>query len=208
MKTNSRLIFLALSTAILIPFPGRLGYGIILLLALNLMTLIAAASRVLIVKISLKELQHVIVPVMLITSALVFRNLLVMISPVIALTLSFGFFLTAVSSFFVSSFFIPDMENFSSELKTGIKSTLVFSAYALFIFAFRDIAGYGTLTVPSTEGLRSVLILQESRGFTSLGLFFNTIPGAIVIIAVTQVIYSIILDNYRKIDIEESADVR
>ena len=205
---NKSFIFLSLSFALLIPFQGRLGYGIVFLAVLNLLSVACCASRLLARLLSLESLKNAVMAMTLVAAAVLLRQVMVLISPVIVLTIGLGFFLPAISSFFVGNIFLKPADSFIFEIKVVLKETLLFSVYALFFYVLSDIIAYGTITLPSSSGLFEIILFDKPGSLLFAGTFFATIPGRIVAVALSFFLYNKILDVMHKIKSEEKRDAQ
>ena len=179
MKKNTIYLYSMASLALLVPFPGRLAYGIILVILLNLLMLTGTLFRRLVSLLSLDNLLSVLIAVLLVSETVIFKQLLVLFSPLMALTLGFALFMPAVSSFIIGSLYQPgERRPLWTDCLVNLKQSGLFSLYALFVFAFRDLFGYGTLTLPARRGL---VQLQVLSGRCGAGTFWASIPGALLL---------------------------
>ncbi|HBG66779.1 MAG TPA: hypothetical protein DDW78_09945 [Treponema sp.] len=179
MNKNTIYIYMMASMAMLVPFPGRLAYGIILVILLNLLMLSGTLFRRLVSLLSLDNLLSVLIAVLLVSEAVIFKQLLVLYSPLMALTLGFSLFLPAVSSFLIGSLYQPGAGQLYADILSNLKQSGLFSLYALFIFLVRDIFGYGTLSLPSRTGLVQLQVLPAKSG--GIGMFWASVPGALLL---------------------------
>ena len=60
-------------------------------------------------------------------------------------------------------------------------SLSVFDLFSLVIFAVRDIFGYGTLSFPSSTGIDEIVIFPASESSLHPGIFWATVPGALIL---------------------------
>ena len=74
MKKNSLYTYIASSLIILVPVPGRLSYGIILILALNALTALGILFRHLTKKLSVDEYMPALMTVFLIGLCIIYKN--------------------------------------------------------------------------------------------------------------------------------------
>ena len=175
MKKNLFFVFIAASFALLISSPGRLAYGLPLIAELNLLYIGAAAFNLLVKKLDLGDLQEILSLSFIVFAALLFKQLLILYSPVIALALGFSIFLPAASAFLLGGVFYGS----GSSVLGDANTPLFFSAFAFLFFLARDILGYGTISLPIPNGIEEfVLFDSQSTAFLS---FFASIPGALLI---------------------------
>lgn len=180
MEKDVSFTFLLASFALLIPFPGRLAYGILLVILLNVQMLSVTFFRVLVELVHLDDLLSVLTAAMLICESIIFKQLLALYSPLMALTLSFVIYLPAVSSFIISRLKPVDAKTDCwSETKGNLRYSLSFSGIALAFFLVRDIVGYGTISLPGRNELVCITLLGNGDG-AHVGVFLATIPGAVL----------------------------
>ncbi len=180
--------FMLSSFALIIPFPGRFAYGILLVILLNAQMLSISLFRRLVELLHLDDLLSVLTAAMLLCESIIFKQLLALYSPLMALTLSYAIYLPAVSSFIISRLRPADSALDSrGEVKDKLGQSLSFSALALVFFLLRDVLGYGTLTLPGRKGLLCLNILSQSES-AHTGVFLASIPGAILLVTISFVL--------------------
>ncbi|MCR5317461.1 MAG: hypothetical protein K6E22_04460 [Treponema sp.] len=207
MKTKRNIYsFLTASLALLVPSPGRFAYGIILLLMLNLLMLAGTLFKHLVKVLDLDELLPVLLAVFLMTVSVIFKQLLIMLSPLAALTLGFIIYMPAVSSFLIGNLYSQNSDNIKENLAVNLKESFLFSIFALAVFLFRDIFGYGTISLPSASGLVEIPLLKVKEGGFYPGIFWATIPGALVIIALSLAIYVRVISKFNQIKEQEESN--
>ncbi|MCR5217351.1 hypothetical protein, partial [Treponema sp.] len=148
LKKTSIYNILIQSMALLVFIPGRLAYGILILTAYNFFILTGTLSRKLIDILKLKELQVPVTAAVVISSAVIFKQILNFYSPMSAFVLHFAIYLAATCSFIVTKIHIPEIRPLKDELKANFKYSASFSAFAIGFTLFRDIFGYGTISFP------------------------------------------------------------
>ena len=184
MEKDVSFSFMLASLALLVPFPGRLAYGLVLVLLLNIQLLSVSLFRKLVEAAGLDDLLSVLTAAMLVCESCVFKQLLSLFSPLMALTLSFVIYLPAVSSFVISHLRPQDRQlDLAEEVRRNMKSSLSFSGFALLFFLLRDIAGYGTVSFPGRRGLACIRLLPQGEG-SHVGVFLATVPGAVLLVSV------------------------
>lgn len=188
MKKNYLLTYTAVALTILVPVAGRFGYGIVLLLALNLFMIIGTLFRKLMGKLHLESLQPVLIAVLLISCAIMYKQLLILYSPVLALVLGFSIYLTAISSFMIGSLYEKSTRPLKDDLVANLKESGQFSLYGLLFFLFRDIFGYGTLSLPVRSGLYT-LNIKFTENLFSMGVLWASIPGALLLTAILLILF-------------------
>ncbi len=187
MKKINFYTYITASLALLVPVPGRFAYGLVLVLALNIMMVFGTLFRKLVHVLELEDLQPVLIAVLLVCMSIICKQLLIMFSPEMALTVGYAIYMPAVSSFLIGFLYEKGSKSLFSELSYNMKHILLFSLFALIVFLFRDLFGYGTFTLPSTNGLLECVIVKGSSGQAPIGVFWASIPGALVITALCVV---------------------
>ena len=71
---------------------------------------------------------------------------------------------------------------------------------------FRDIFGYGTISLPAASGLVEIPLLKVKEGGFYPGIFWATIPGALVIIALSLAFYVHVLAKFNLIKEQEESN--
>ncbi len=176
MKKNLYFVFIAASFALLIAAPGRLAYGLPLIVELNILMAATRAFYSFVKKFDMGGVTDILAVSFIVFLTASFKQLLILFSPVIALTLSFCIYIPALSVFLLASVFQAQ----GGGEKIGFESTFWFSVFALVFFLLRDILGYGTLSLPVPNGIKeSYLFNSYDTAFLS---FFATIPGALLVL--------------------------
>ncbi|MBO7121944.1 MAG: hypothetical protein J6V90_01520 [Treponema sp.] len=176
MKKNLYFVFIAASFALLAVAPGRLAYGLPLIIELNVLMAASRAFHSFVKKFDMGSLTDILTVSFIVFLTILFKQVLILFSPVIALTLSFCLYIPALSVFLLASVF----QNQQTSTSGAFESTVWFSVFALLFFLLRDILGYGTLSLPIPNGIQeSYLFNSYDTAFLS---FFATIPGALLIL--------------------------
>lgn len=174
MKKNAVLFLFALCP--LVPATGRFAYGIVIAVAFFFLYLCGIGFRNLVSRFAPGPDSLYIELVCLAAAATVFQLILRGLSPVLAASLELSIFLTAFSCILLVSIdhFSPETESFMPVV-SFIPLVLVFSAV-------RELAGFGTISIPTAKGLAvfSALPVQGSAGFAFLG----TAGGALILLGV------------------------
>lgn len=176
MKKNLYFVFIAASFALLTAAPGRLAYGLPLIIELNLLMAATGAFHAFIKKFEMGTLSDILTVSFILFVTILFKQLLILFSPVIALSLSFCVYIPALSVFLLASVFQsqPAADGKSAQ------NCLWFSLFALLFFLLRDIFGFGTISLPIPNGIKeSCLFNSYDTAFLS---FFATIPGALLLL--------------------------
>ncbi len=203
MKRRSVYVLIATILAILVPSPGRFVYGVTLVLELNFLMLTGTLAHSLIRKIKLEEMNTLIIMIVIISTAILFRQIMIMIQPEVMLTLGFLIYLMPVSVFLFGYLFSNNDQPLAVRLKLNMFHVLTYSVYAILFFLLRDIAGYGTFTFygPNHQIFEKVIISPEKTGFFSI---FASIPGALILSSILLFIHIFIRNRF---DIVRKAEV-
>ena len=176
MKKNLYFVFIAASFALLIAAPGRLAYGFPLILELNILMAATSAFSAIIKKFEMGTLSDILTVSFILFMTILFKQILIFFSPVIALTLSFCVYIPALSVFLLANVF-QEKPNANAG---NVETTFWFSIFSLLFFLLRDILGYGTVSIPLPNGIKeSYLFNSYDTAFLS---FFATIPGALLVL--------------------------
>ena len=174
-------LYFSVSLACMIPFPGRFAYGLIL--AVELCTLVFAATllRSSIRKLEFARIGNVLFMSLIVSLAILFRQILAALLPLAALTLGFALYVPAVSAFVAGCVPSDEAAGIQSILKRNMSAAALFSGFALAFFLLRDIVGFGTITYIGPRGIAEKVLFDSER--ISFASFFATIPGALVALA-------------------------
>lgn len=175
-------LYIAANLAFLIPVPGRFAYALIMAVLFNLQ--MAAITMIFhaIHRTNLANLQNSVLSLMIISLGIVFKQLLIIVCPVAALTLGFCIYLPTLASVIIEFFFLDYEHGLKGHLIDKAKKTLALSAFMLLIFLIRDMLGYGTITFPGWKRL-IVVHLFENSDIGGASVFLATIPGCLVLIS-------------------------
>lgn len=195
MKKRSIYALIATILSILVPAPGRFIYGIVLVIELNLIMLVGTLINSLVKKIKLEELNTLIILLMLISTTVLYRQIMILICPEVMLTLGFIIYLMPVSVFCFGYVFSNLDQPLGLRLKANMIHVLTFSLYALLFFLLRDLAGYGTFTFfgKGHQIYEKVLISADNLGFMSI---IASIPGALILSSVLLFIHIFVRNQF------------
>lgn len=176
------LIYIGTTLAIVLPFPGRIAYGIFALLHFNVSVVLLTLMFYAINLLNVKFLRLGICSLELVALTILYKQLLVIFCPVAALTIGFSFYLPAVSAVVITIFNLRIKNSIKESCLDKLKKSLSISAFCFIIFVLRDILGFGTITLPNWQSLLVIKIPEipflEGNSFMS---FFATIPGCMVL---------------------------
>lgn len=191
-------IFTSISFALLIAAPGRLAFGIVLCFELFFLILTGFLFSFLSKRFQLNEMNSVITVLSLIFSTVLYKQIIMCLFPVIALQLSFVFYLPAVTSYIIGIVYKNLNTSTKLSLSENLKITLFFSVLALLFYLVRDILGYGTITFPSASGIFEYQLLKPE--VFSCGTLFASIPGSLVLVCVAILLFIFIQNKFNIIE--------
>lgn len=183
--------FLAAILSIFVPAPGRFAYALTLLLLFNVQMVVITLFFHAIDFLKLESLKNVLMVLSLVFVTIMFKQLLIVVCPIMALTLGFCIYLPTFSTVAIQFFFEKRKSSLREHFFDGVSKTLMFSAYSLLFFLLREIIGYSTVSFPGFGGL-IVFHLPVDFHSVSFGPFFATIPGCLSLVAVLFALYILI----------------
>ena len=176
------LIYIGTTLAIVLPFPGRIAYGIFALLHFKVSVVLLTLMFYAINLLDVTFLRLGICSLELVALTILYKQLLVIFCPVAALTIGFSFYLPAVSAVVITIFNLRIKNSIKESCLDKLKKSLSISAFCFIIFVLRDILGFGTITLPNWQSLLVIKIPEipflAGNSFMS---FFATIPGCMVL---------------------------
>lgn len=197
MNKRIYFIFIAASFALLVSAPGRLAYGLVLIVEMNLLVLASASFAAFVRRFEFGNLRKVVMLSFVIFATVLFRQILILFSPVIALTLGFVIFLPPVSVFLFGNVF-AEKTPYPSD---ALRQSLVFSAFALVFFFLRELLGFGTISFPMPNGIGEARFFDSrSTAFCSL---FASVPGALLLVVLCM---AALLTVQRRMNIIEKSE--
>ncbi len=203
MTRKAISIYMAATCAIVIIAPGRFACGLIIGVELILLMLTGLLFKALVKKINIPNLEQPLMLSFAIFFTILFKQALILISPILALQLSFVLFLPAISTF--TTVFLLEEKNITlkESLVQNMPVSFGFVIYILFVFLIRDTIGFGTISLPSYGGLFEIELFSPEK--VSFRSFFATIPGSLVLNALFLSFY---LWFEKKIHIIKNAGVK
>lgn len=188
-------IFTVISFALLIASPGRFAFGLIICAELFFLAICGLIISALLEKLNLNQFKSILTIITLIFSTILYKQIIMWLFPLIALQLSFVFYLPAISSYMIGMIYKNDSKIKFSE---NIKIISFFSIFALVFYLIRDILGFGSFTFPTLNGIFE-LILFNSKTF-SWSVFFASMPGALFLVSVSILIFVCIQKRFNIIE--------
>lgn len=198
-KNNAFFTFLAASVAIIVPAPARFAYGLVLLAVFNIQIIIGTLFIHIIYKTNIESLKTSLLCFVLLSVSLLSKLILDFISPMTALTLGFLIYLPAVSTSLISYFYEKSEENLLNDLKINASQSLSFSGLALIVFLLRDILGYGTITLPASQGLFEISLPFRFSNYSAAS-FIASIPGSFIIVSLCFAVIVFIMNKINNIE--------
>ena len=106
----------------------------------------------------------------------------------------FAFFIVAAASVMIPMLFTGSSTLLKEDLLLQLKSSLLISLFCLVFFLFRDIIGFGTVTLPVWQ---DILVLKIPYLYDHLNMlsFIGTIPSVLLI---TGILLSLFIKFYGK----------
>ena len=192
------------TTAILtfiVPLPSRFAYTMIMLIAVNFIILTGTALKMFIGKLDLKNLEPLLLVVFMISMTLLFKQFVILFSPIIAFTIGFVIYLAPVSSFLTGHILEPK-ENYTSNIfAVNMRNSGVLSGIAVLVSIIREFLAYGSFSLPLRDGIH--IYKYPFVKTDTLSFFFSTISGALIL---TGIIVSLFFFINRKIEIVRRKD--
>ncbi|MCK9168970.1 MAG: hypothetical protein M0P01_00995 [Treponema sp.] len=193
MNRKSIYVYIAATLAMVVPAPGRFVCGIILVLELNFLMLVGTLIKSFIYHFKLQTIGNVLLLSVMIAATMFVRQILVLTIPLLAVQLGFVIYLPTVSSFLIGYMFGSEGLSLSKDISRNMLQCLFYSVYALIFFLFRDIAGFGTITLLTRHGIYEKVLFDSGK--ISALVFFATIPGALVCSAVILILHVYVINK-------------
>ena len=203
MKKNNIFLYAPIYLALVIPTPGRFVYGFTIFLEMVFLALVGTLITSLIKKLKFEKLQTTLILITVISATILFRQLLILICPEVALTLGYVMFLPPISLFLIGVLFKDTDEPLKNRLANNMSVIGIFSIFGLLFFLIRDILGFGTFTFfgSNHQIFEKVLITSDKWAVFS---FLASLPGALTLAGVLMFIAIIIR---KKLTIVKNAEV-
>lgn len=194
MNKNLYYIFTAISFALLIAAPGRFAFGLIICVELFFIIFVNFLFSLITKKINAPELNSIFTVIGLVFSTILYKQIIMLSFPLIALQMSFVFYLPAVSSYVIGIVNNQTEQSLKKSFAENLRIVSMFSLIALVFYAIRDIFGYGTFTLPVPSGLFEKVIF--SKDSFSWATILASIPGSLVLVSVLILIYIFIHNKF------------
>lgn len=188
-------IFTVISFALLIASPGRFAFGLIICAELFFLAICGLIVSALLEKLNLNQFKSILTIITLIFSTILYKQIIMWLFPLIALQLSFVFYLPAISSYMIGMIYKNDSKIKFSE---NIKIISFFSIFALVFYLIRDILGFGSFTFPTLNGIFELILFNSKT--LSWSVFFASMPGALFLVSVSILIFVCIQKRFNIIE--------
>lgn len=189
-------IFTAISFALLVAAPGRFAFGIIISAELFFLLFLGLLFSHITKLFKGEELNSIFTVVGLVFATVLYKQIIMWLFPLMALQMSFVFYLPAVTSYMIRVVYGNINSNTKISLIDNAKIIGFFSIFALIFYLIRDIFGYGTFTLPSSNGLiEKTIFSPDSFSWTT---YIASIPGALVLVSFS-ILFVIFVQNKFKI---------
>lgn len=182
MSKRTISIYMAATCAISVIIPGRFVCGIILAVEIGFLMLFGILFRSLVEVLKLNKMKNPLVMIFVVYLTIFYKRLIIFLMPELVLQLGFVMFLPAISTFTTVFLMEDKKQSLLNELKDNMPGAMFFALYVLFISFIRDFFGFGTLTLPGTNGFHEYIIFDSEA--VSAASFLATIPGALILSAV------------------------
>lgn len=193
MTRRAVALYMSITCALSIIMPGRFYIGVILSVEMLLLTVTIAFLTHLLNYIKLTLIKECILCIYVIFFTILFKSLLSLAMPLIALQLSFLIYFPSISSF-TTAFLITDSnKTLMASLIDNLTSSLVFCVYILLFSLFRDLFGYGTITFPAIPSFIQLRVIADNTGISSL---IASVPAACILSGVLLIIFLMIERKY------------
>ena len=200
MNSKSGYMYMAAMCSLFIVAPGRFASGLVLIIGLALFTVTGTLFCHFLKFLKMNEMKSVLLIGFIVFMVMLYRQILILTMPSLALSMSFILFLAAISTYVISFMFTPEENSLSVDLKKNALHIAKVSLYGFFVSLVRDVFGYGTFTFISFNGVIEKVIFPEEK--ISLMSFIASIPGGFILSALILVVYMLIL---KKIDVMKRA---
>lgn len=200
MTRSAISLYMIATCSLVVVAPGRFAIGLLLAFELIFLLGFSTLFRKVLKKLKLGLLFAPALVIFLVFMTMLFRQLLFIWMPEVALQLGFVIYLPAISPF--STVFIFDEKEFSfkDEIQNAFKPAVNAACYTVIFSLIRDIVGYGTISFPGKNKIHEIVLFKSTN--INAFSFLATIPGAIVMSAFFLSVY---LAIERKINIQKEA---
>ena len=176
---KSIFMFTTAILSFIVPLPSRFAYTIIMLFAVNFVMLTGTAVKMFISKLDLDNLENVLLLVFMLSMTILYKQFVILYSPVIAFTIGFVIYLAPASSFLTGHVLEPK-ENYASNLfAVNMRNSGILTGIAVIVSIIREFLAYGSFSLPFRDGIH--IYKYPFVKTSTLSYFFSTISGAFVL---------------------------
>ena len=193
MNKRAGYVYMATTCSMVVLAPGRFAIGLILVIQMCLLMFLGTLFRSLIRVLKMEKMSSTLMLSFMVFFTIFFRQLVILMMPDAALQLGFLFYLITVSTFITAFLFDDKTSSLSDELKVNMFQAMLFSVFGLLFSLFRDIVGYGTITIVSSKGIIEKVLFDKYD--VSILSFVASIPGALIIASIILVFYTLFLNK-------------
>jgi hypothetical protein len=168
---------------LLLPVPARFSLQIVIFVLFNFVT-ITCVLWIRIIAFFKQEKSYALLMILfLLCVTIIYKQMIILYSPVIALILSLAFYVAAFCAYEVGGFANQDSGDpwDNKWLIQKIRRSLIFSGIALGISLFREIICFGSISLPVPDGIAE-MVLPFAGKFLS-AYFWASTPGMVVLAA-------------------------
>lgn len=195
MNKRAGYVYMATTCSMVVLAPGRFAIGLILVIQMCLLMFLGTLFRSLIRVLKMEKMSSTLMLSFMVFFTIFFRQLVILMMPDAALQLGFLFYLITVSTFITAFLFDDKTSSLSDELKVNMFQAMLFSVFGLLFSLFRDIVGYGTITIVSSKGIIEKVLFDKYD--VSILSFVASIPGALIIASIILVFYTLFLNKVK-----------
>ncbi len=190
MTKNYYTIYIAAVLSFVISLPPRFAYALTGILLLNLLIYSGLGLKFLMGFLKLEQFTSVILFFTATVFTILFKMILNICAPVIALNCGFAIYLITFSSYLMGNL----LDTLGFEQADHFKRTAIrvstFSVVTLLFFLIRDIIAYGTITLPAKYGLKIMQVFTPKENY--FGHFLATIPGSLIVLGLAFCLFAYI----------------
>lgn len=194
-------MFTAAILCFIVPLPSRFAYTLIMLLAVNFIMLSGTALKMFINKLDLENLESLLLVVFMISMTILFKQFLILFSPIIAFTIGYVIYFVPASAFLTGHILEPKEKYRANIFAINMRNSGILSGIAAIVSIIREFLAYGSFSLPFRDGIHiyKYPFVQSS----TLLFFFSTISGAFVL---TGLVFALFVFINRKIEIARRKD--
>lgn len=198
---KSIFMFTTAILSFIVPLPSRFAYTIIMLLAVNFIMLSGTALKMFIEKLNLANLENVLIIVFMLSMTILFKQFVILFSPIIALTMGFAIYLAPASAFLTGHILEPKANYKSNIFKINMRNSGILTGIAVIVSIIREFLAYGSFSLPFRDGIH--IFKYPFIKTSTLSFFFSTISGAFVL---TGLVVAMFVFINKKIEIVRRKD--